>query len=121
MTLNSRGLAFVLALIIAIIPTIFLYLSPDVSNTIVSIAFLLSLTSGFIIIRVMAEFLFFREINNIYKALENIQHKELSAISKREVQNEGPSCRISSTRDENISLQSGAIIVIVLVPCSCML
>ena len=71
MTLNSKGLALILALIIAVITTTALYLTPNVPDRAIFLTFILSFISGFSIIRVMAELLFFKESNNIYKALEN--------------------------------------------------
>ncbi len=82
MTLNSKGLALILAMIIAVITTAALYLTPNVPDPAIFLTFILSFTSGFSIIRVMAELLFFKEINNIYKALENVQDEKLTSISR---------------------------------------
>jgi hypothetical protein len=82
MTLNSKGLALILALIIAVTTTTALYLTPNVPDQAIFLTFILSFISGFSIIRVMAELLFFKEINNIYKALENVQDQKLASITQ---------------------------------------
>ena len=81
MTINSKGLAIVLALIIAIVTTTALFFIPNVPEKAIFLIFILSFLVGFSIIRVMSELLFFKEINNIYKALENIQDDTLTSIS----------------------------------------
>ena len=82
MTLNSKGLALILALIIAVTTTTALYLTPNVPDRAIFLTFILSFISGFSIIRVMAELLFFKEINNIYKALEHVQDQKLASITQ---------------------------------------
>tara|TARA_B110000027_G_scaffold126591_1_gene145120 strand:- start:784 stop:1818 length:1035 start_codon:yes stop_codon:yes gene_type:complete len=67
-------------MIIAVITTTALYLIPNVPDRAIFLTFILSFISGFSIIRVMAELLFFKEINNIYKALENVQDEKLASI-----------------------------------------
>ena len=81
MTINSKGLAIILALIMSIITTTALFLIPNVPDKAIFLTFLLSFLVGFSIIRVMSELLFFKEINGIYKALENIQDETLTSIS----------------------------------------
>ncbi len=80
MTLNSRGLALLLAISVAIITTAFLSLLPDISEVALLITFILSFSSSYILVRLMAEFLFFKEIKNIYDALENLQDISISQI-----------------------------------------
>ena len=81
MKINSKGLAIILALIMSICTTAALFLIPKVPDKAIFLTFILSFLIGFSIIRVMSELLFFKEINNIYKALENIQDETLTSIS----------------------------------------
>ena len=82
MTLNSKGLALILALIIAFVTTASLYLTPGIPERTIFITFSLSFLSGFSIIRVMAELLFFKDIKKIYTALENVQDQKLASLSQ---------------------------------------
>ena len=47
MTLNSKGLALILALIIAVTTTTALYLTPNVPDRAIFLTFILSFISGF--------------------------------------------------------------------------
>ena len=82
MTINSKGLAIILAMIIAIVPTTALFLIPNIPDRAIFLSFFLSFLIGFSIIRVMSELLFFKEINNIYRALENIEDEKIASISQ---------------------------------------
>lgn len=73
MQFNSRAIALLLSVCIATITTAFLFLVPNVSNTALLIAFLLSFSSTYILARLVLEFLFFRQIDNIYEYLEKIK------------------------------------------------
>lgn len=84
MTLNSRGLALLLAISVAAITTLFLSLLPEISRAALLITFGLSFATSYILVRLMAEFLFFREINNIYEALDDLRDESLSSISRQE-------------------------------------
>ena len=82
MKINSKGLAIFLAMIIAIVATTALFLIPNVPDKAIFLTFFLSFLIGFSIIRVMSELLFFKEIDNIYKALENIEDEKIASISQ---------------------------------------
>ena len=82
MQFNSRAIALLLALCIAIITTAFLYLVPGVTNTSIIIAFLLSFSSSYILTRLVLEFLFFRQIEDIYDSLKKVQESGLTLSSK---------------------------------------
>ena len=77
MQFNSRAIALLLALCVALITTAFLYLVPDITTTSIVIAFLLSFSSSYILVRLVLEFLFFRQIENIYHSLKKIKDSEL--------------------------------------------
>jgi two-component system phosphate regulon sensor histidine kinase PhoR len=81
MFLNSHALALLCGVTIATITTAFLSLLPDISNTALVVTFTLSFSSGFILVRIIAEFLFFREIDNIQNALKNLQDIEINSLS----------------------------------------
>ena len=83
MVFNSRAIALLCGLLIGGITTAFLSLLPEVSKTALVIAGALSFSSGYILVRLITEFLFFREIDHIYEALKSIQDQTLSVISKQ--------------------------------------
>lgn len=78
MHFNSRAIALLLALCVAGITTAFLSLVPRITNTGILITFLLSFSSSYILTRLVLEFLFFRQIENIYDSLKKIQESELT-------------------------------------------
>jgi two-component system, OmpR family, phosphate regulon sensor histidine kinase PhoR len=81
--INSRSIAFFTSIFIAVITTSFLWLVPSVTTQGLVIAFLLSFSSSYILIRVVLDTVFFRHINTIYEVLEKIQHKDFSFVSKQ--------------------------------------
>lgn len=78
MKFNSRAIALLLAFSIAVITTAFLLLVPETSNVAVGIAFVLSFSSSYILSRLVLEFLFFRQIENITDELKSIKEGKLS-------------------------------------------
>ena len=95
MLLNSRALSIVFGAIIAGITTAFLGLLPDISDTALIVAFTLSFSTSYILMRVLAEFLFFREINRIYEALANIQNNDLSFLKNQDSSSINPLRKIN--------------------------
>ena len=83
MILNSRALALLLALSISVITSAFLSLLPSISNTELIVSFALSFSSSYILVRLVLEFIFFKEITSIYEALDKIRSEELSPILRR--------------------------------------
>jgi two-component system phosphate regulon sensor histidine kinase PhoR len=77
MQFNSRAIALLLALCVGAITAAFLYLVPDISTSAIVIAFLLSFSSSYILVRLLLEFLFFRQIDTIYESLKKIRDTEL--------------------------------------------
>ena len=71
-----------LAISVATITTAFLYLVPDISTSALTVAFGLSFSACYILVRLVLEFLFFREIDRIYSALDRITKRDLSFISE---------------------------------------
>ncbi len=82
MQFNSRAIALMLAFCIAIITTAFLYLVPNVTTTAIIIALLLSFSSSYILTRLVLEFLFFRQIENIYESLKKVQESGFTLPSR---------------------------------------
>lgn len=78
MKFNSRAIALLLAFSIAVITTAFLLLVPETSNVAVGITFVLSFSSSYILSRLVLEFLFFRQIENITDELKSIKEGKLS-------------------------------------------
>jgi two-component system phosphate regulon sensor histidine kinase PhoR len=83
MLLNSRAVAIVFGVTIAGITTAFLGLLPEITGTALVVAFALSFSSSYILLRILAEFLFFREINNIYDALNGIEKNDITFLTNR--------------------------------------
>lgn len=82
MQFNSRAIALMLAICVAIITTAFLYLVPGITTTAIVIALLLSFSATYILVRLVLEFLFFRQIDNIYTSLKKIQETGLTIKGK---------------------------------------
>ncbi|MEQ8627950.1 ATP-binding protein [Ekhidna sp.] len=78
MQFNSRAIALLLALCVATITTAFLYLVPNITTTSIVIAFLLSFSSTYILVRLVLEFLFFRQIETIYESLKKLKESEIT-------------------------------------------
>jgi two-component system phosphate regulon sensor histidine kinase PhoR len=78
---SARTLALLLAASIAIITGLFLSLIESVSTTALAVATLISFSASYLLFFVTLEFVFFREINKIYKMMEKLRRKELSGLS----------------------------------------
>lgn len=76
MKVNSRGVSFLLAITIALVTTAFLSLV-EVHYAALLVTFLLSFSSGYILIKVVLDFLIFNEISKIYNALHKLKKKDL--------------------------------------------
>lgn len=76
MQFNSRAIALLLAVCVASITAAFLSLVPDATLTAISIAFILSFSSTYILARLVLEFIFFRQIENITDLLKNFKDGE---------------------------------------------
>ena len=83
MIINARALGLLLATSIAAITAAFLSLLPSMNDTTLFVAFGLCFSSSYILIRLILEFLFFREINRINDALDKVASKDFSAIPER--------------------------------------
>lgn len=83
MVYNSRVLALLLAICIAVITVLFLTLFEDASLTLLLVAFGISFSISYILIFIVLEFLIFREINKIYKLMDKLRKKELNKLNKQ--------------------------------------
>jgi two-component system phosphate regulon sensor histidine kinase PhoR len=81
MVYSARTLALLLAVSIAVITLLFLLLLDDVGTTTLTVATLISFSASYLLTFVVLEFLFFREINHIYRMMEKLRKKELSGLS----------------------------------------
>lgn len=81
MVYSARMLALLLAASIAIITGLFLSLLDSVNGTALAVATLISFSASYLLFFVILEFLFFREINKIYKMMEKLRRKEFSDLS----------------------------------------
>lgn len=82
MIINSRGLSLILAFLIAAITTAFLMLVPSIDMEGLIIAAMICFASSYILIRLVLEFLFFRHIDSIYEALENLEDPSLVGLTQ---------------------------------------
>lgn len=80
MLLNSRGLALILSGCIAAIVLGSLLLLPDVPEYAYWLAFFTAFGTGYILINIVLEFLFFRELRSIYNMFEQIRANDLSKL-----------------------------------------
>ncbi len=90
MLFGSKSVAFILALFIALITTVFLFLSTNTSGQILLISFSLSFASSAMLIYGTLEFLVFRELNLIYNLLDKIKQKDFKVSKKRVFRDANP-------------------------------
>jgi two-component system phosphate regulon sensor histidine kinase PhoR len=83
MVYNSRVLALLLAVCIALITTLFLILFENAETTLLLVAFGISFSISYLLIFIVLEFLIFREINKIYKLMDKLRKKELNKLVKQ--------------------------------------
>lgn len=102
MVYSARTLALLLAVSIAIITSLFLSLLENISTTILVVASLISFSASYLLIFIVLEFLFFREITKIYKLMDKLRKKELSGITKQK------SGKLNPIRDINEEIFSFA-------------
>lgn len=102
MVYSARTLALLLAVSIAIITSLFLSLLENISTTILVVAALISFSASYLLVFIVLEFLFFREINKIYKLMDKLRKKELSGIVKQK------SGKLNPIRDINEEIFSFA-------------
>ena len=84
MLFNSRGVAVLLGVSIALITTAFLSLVDGVPGYALLVSFLLAFSSSYILINIALEFLVFREVNKVYAMLNQLKRKDLSFVEKEE-------------------------------------
>ncbi|MDA0194227.1 MAG: ATP-binding protein [Bacteroidetes bacterium] len=85
MLLNSRALALLLALSISTITTLFLSLVPEVETKELVITALLSFSSDYLLTYIILEFLFFKEIREIYGALDKLNKRDYLLVDKKPI------------------------------------
>ncbi|RUA33362.1 MAG: two-component sensor histidine kinase, partial [Bacteroidetes bacterium] len=86
MLFNSRGVSILLALSIAIVTTAFLSLLEGVGTTALVLTFILSSSSSYLLISIVLEFLFFKEINKLYEVFNKLGEKDYSFVNDLETQ-----------------------------------
>lgn len=80
--LNSRGLAIILAGCISAIILGGLYLLPTLANYVYWSVFLISFGTTYILVNIVLEFLFFRELRSIYEMFEQIKNNDLPKVQR---------------------------------------
>lgn len=86
MLFNSRGVSILLALSIGIVTTAFLSLLEGISNTALILTFILASSSSYLLISIVLEFLFFKEINKLYEVFNKLGEKDYSFVNDMETQ-----------------------------------
>lgn len=82
MVINSRAVALLLAVSVAAITGSFLSLAEDATGFIIFLACGLSFASCFILTFITLEFLIFREVKNLYKAIDKINHQDFKSAAE---------------------------------------
>lgn len=86
MLFNSRGVSILLAISIAIVTTAFLSLLEGIGATALILTFILSSSSAYLLISIVLEFLFFKEINKLYEVFNKLGEKDYSFVNDLETQ-----------------------------------
>ncbi|AFM04136.1 histidine kinase [Bernardetia litoralis DSM 6794] len=77
---SSRAVAIILSLLVSSVTSAFLSLIPSVNSVALSVCFLVSFSSSFLLIYIAFEFLIFKEINNVYSKLSKIKKKDFKFV-----------------------------------------
>ncbi|GJM61906.1 sensor histidine kinase [Persicobacter diffluens] len=80
---NSRGVASVLGVVIAVVTTLFLSLVKDVSEMALLVVLGISFSCSYILIMFTLEFLVFRELSKMYDMLDNLKSDNLSFFEEQ--------------------------------------
>lgn len=81
--LNSKGLALILSTCISLILTGSLLLIPEVPEVVLWVVPFISFGTGYILINVVLEFLFFRELRDIFDLFKEIKENNYSFFQSR--------------------------------------
>lgn len=92
---SSKGVAVLLGICIATITTAFLYLVPGVPQYAFLIVFILSFASSYLLINILLEFFFFREISNMYDILDKLRSEDFSFINETSNKTKNPFKKIN--------------------------
>ena len=87
MRFNSWAIALLLSLCITFVITTGLSFVPDLSNNSLLVSAILSFIATYVFSKIILDYLFFREINGIYKYLWEIKGSKFSLQSKRNALN----------------------------------
>lgn len=93
--LNSRTLAVVLSLLIAVVTTAFLSLVHAITIVALVVCFSISFSVAFILIYLILEFLIFKEINKINGLIAKLKKKDFKITGKSLVTSSSPLGRIT--------------------------
>lgn len=83
---NSRAVAILLAVSIAVVTTAFLSLIDNIGYEALLLTFFVAGSSAYLLISIILEFLFFREINKIYEVFGKLGEKDYSFVHEMEEQ-----------------------------------
>lgn len=95
MVYSARTMALLLAVCIGLITALFLSLIRGVEVNALVVAGIISFSASYLMVFVVLEFLVFREINQIYKMMDKLKKRELSAITKSKRGNLNPLRKIN--------------------------
>ncbi|MEQ9402811.1 MAG: ATP-binding protein [Cyclobacteriaceae bacterium] len=83
MQFNSWAIALLLSVCVSLVTTSFLSLVPEVTTNALIIAGVLSFSSTYILARLILDFLFFRQIDNIFQNIRGIRDGKFSITGKK--------------------------------------
>ena len=95
MTFNSRAVALLLSVTIALITTAFLSLVESTTPGALAVAATLSFSSSYILINITLEFMIFREVNKVYNMLDQLKKEDLSFIESDKKKSRNPIKRVN--------------------------
>ena len=84
MLLNSKRLALILATSIAIIVATSLFLISELPTFVFWVVPIICFGTSYILINVVLEFLFFKELRDIYEMFEKIRKNDLSTLKPKQ-------------------------------------
>ncbi len=92
---GPKGVSFILGVLIAAVPTLFLLLLTETRSEFMLVSFSLTFVAAFLSIYVTLEFLVFREVNQIYEFLERVRNKDFKVPRKRVFKASNPLRRLN--------------------------
>jgi len=84
MIVNSRGIALILAVLIAVITTSCVSLTPNAQGSTLLVTALVSCLASYLVVFITLEFFFFKEVNRITHMLDELEQGEYETVSAQQ-------------------------------------